>query len=48
MELKCDMSEKLNDPTKTMRRKEKVASYVEKDVSGKRIQWIDAKYKTSC
>ena len=24
MELKCDMSEKLNDPTKTTRRKEKV------------------------
>ena len=40
MELKYDVSEKLNDPTKTTRRKEI-------DVLGMRKQRIDTKYKTS-
>ena len=42
MELKCDVSEKLNDPTKK-NEKEGEGDFIENDVSEKRKQRIDTK-----
>ena len=44
MELKCDVSEKLNENNE----KEGEGGFIENDVSEKQKQRIDTKYKTSC